>query len=104
MNELPDDIIIPATPGASVWVAAELWQGPSDDWPRMYRLPVIAWRIRYGVSLPLPIVVGTELDEDQPFLLESPDGPVFIGTIERGWHTACPNLADAAEVAGFPIG
>ena len=100
-TERNPDIIIPAAPGTCIWVAANQWQGLGDVWPPMYRVPVVAWRFDRDRGHMLPVVVGAVLAEDEPFLFQSPDGPVFIGTIKDGWHTEAPTLELAAEAAGF---
>ncbi len=98
------DTIIAAAPDACVWVAANEWKGPDDVWPRIYRVPVVAWRIGHGSHHGLPVVIGTELPKDQMFLLRLPDGQVSIGTLAEGWHSDCPNLESALQWAGIADG
>ena len=97
-----NDIFIPAAPNTFVWIATTEWQGPEDARPPIYRVPVVGWRATYDRHHALPVVAGAELADDEPFLLESPDGPVIIGTMEAGWHSECPSMQVAMEAAGIP--
>ena len=86
--------IIPAETGAFVWITDPSWEKDRDG--ALYRLPVIGWRMAADGQA-LPVLPGPPLDDDNHFLLPTPDGRILAGNVSDGWHAVCDDLEAAKD-------
>jgi hypothetical protein len=95
---LPDDLIVPATPGTTVPV---LWyklghEPPTETDIGLYRLPVVAWRVTDAQAR--PVILALPVDATLP-LVELPDGSWCEPWGQRHYATLDTAKADMLRFA-----